>query len=163
MRFNNNFSVKNLFMNKELASVFPQFSKSDNYSDVRNNDWVERKMQAYLVKMLGGKMRQGDIILNGTKQEKMSEIMALIPIVQQLFNKLPSVFNGALSPTKKLWTPFISIDQIKENTSLRQKVSILQIVLDNFKYNPDFEQKTEKKTHGFYKAQKEWMKKVGLR
>ncbi len=163
MRYNNYFSVKDLFMNKNLSSVFPQFTKSDNYGDVRNNDWIENKMKTYLAKILGGRIRDGVIIVNGKFQEKKNQIIALVPIIKQLFNNLPSVFFNAKKATKRLLTPFISIDQIKENVSIQQKATILQIILDNFKYNPDFVNKNAKKPHGFYKAQKAWFKKVGLR
>lgn len=163
MQFNNKFSMKDLFMNKELKHLFPQFTKREELKNVYSFSWVDKKITNYLKAALNGRMRNGDIVVNGKYKEKFNEVKSLKEVLEGLFNNMPSITKNIRKNTK-LFTPFQSIDQLKQISSLRKKLQIMQIIFDNINYNPDFQSEnriTQSKDKVYLRKQQHWLKSVG--
>ena len=56
MQYNDKFGMRDLFMNKELKSLFPQFTQKDSTKNVFSFEWVEKKVAEYLKAVFNGRM-----------------------------------------------------------------------------------------------------------
>lgn len=164
MQFNNRFSMQDLFMNKELKNIFPQFTKKDGLKNVYSYEWVEKKVADYLKAVFNGRRSGDNIIIKGKFKQKFKEISAMKTLIEEMFNNIPAITKNIRKNTK-LITPFQCVDQLKQIKTPQQKIAVMQIVFDNLNYNPDFQSQnrfsSEVKSMSYYKRQEIWLKSVG--
>lgn len=164
MQFNDKFGMRDLFMNKELKGIFPQFSKKDKLQNVYSFEWIERKIADYLKSAFNGRKSGDSIVIQGKFKDKLKEIKALRSILESMFNNMPAMTKNIRKNTK-LITPFQSVDQLKNLTDERKKIMAMGIVLDNLNYNPEFKSQNRIASsimpNDFYKRQQIWMNSVG--
>ena len=163
MKYNNNYTIKDLFMNKELKGLFPQFTQKDSKKSLFSFEWIDKKVCQYIKSAFNGRMSNGEIVIKGKYKQRYNEIKAMKSLIEDMVNNIPSLTRNLRSGSK-LVTPFMSIDQLKQLTEPEDKIKVMQIVLDNIKYNPDF-QNTKRgysfiKDKYFFKQQEKWLSKV---
>lgn len=165
MRFNNKFTMQDLFMNKELKGIFPQFTKKDKLQNVYSFEWVDKKVAEYIKSVFNGRIVNGEIIIKGKHKERLRQIKAMQRLIEDLFNNMPAITKNIRKNTK-LITPFQCVDQLKNIKDPIKKIEVMQIVFDNLNYNPDFQSQnrfsSEFMTNNYYKRQSLWFKMVGL-
>lgn len=164
MQFNEKFGMKDLFMNKELKGLFPQFTRRDKLQNVYSFEWIEKKVAEYIKSVFGGRMSNGEIIIKGKFKEKFNAIKAMQGLMEDMFNNMPAITKNIRSNTK-LITPFQSIEQLKEIQSPEKKIAAMQIIFDNLNYNPNFKSqnrfRSEIMPNDYYRRQQMWLKMVG--
>ncbi len=164
MQFNEKFGMKDLFMNRELRGVFPQFTKKDRLQNVYSFEWVDKKVAEYLKNVFGGRKSGDSIVIPGKFKEKFKQIKAMKTMLEDMFNNMPAITKNIRHNTK-LITPFQSISQLKEIQTLEQKVAVMQIVLDNLNYNPNFKSQDRFRSgifpNDYYRRQDIWLNSVG--
>lgn len=164
MQFNDKFGMQDLFMNKELKGLFPQFTKQDKLQNVYSFEWVEKKVASYIRSVFNGKMQGGEIIINGKYKDKFKEISAMKQLIEDMFNNMPAITKNIRKNTR-LITPFQCIDQLKEMQDPKHKIMAMQIIFDNLNYNPDFQSQnrfsSQVMTNDYYKRQNIWLSAVG--
>ena len=79
MQFNDKFGMKDLFMNRELKGLFPQFSRKDKLQNVYSFEWIEKKIADYLKSAFNGRKSGDEIIIPGKFKDKFKEIKAIFP------------------------------------------------------------------------------------
>lgn len=165
MQFNDKFSMKDLFMNKQMKNLFPQFTKKDGLKNVYSFAWVEKKVAEYIKSVFGGKISGDEVVIPGKHKQRFREIKAMKGLIEDMFNNMPAITKNIRKDTR-LITPFQCMDQLKEITEPRQKIQVMQIIFDNLNYNPDFESenrfKTLSKNSNFSKKQEKWLREVGF-
>lgn len=163
MKYNNKITMKDIFMNEKLKGIFPQFSVKEARKKVLSDAFVRQKVLDYLKETLNGKVENNNLIVPGKFKDKFLEIVSLKNIVEEMFNNYEN-FSIGIKKDLKLYTPFQSISQIENITTAKQIKEILQIVLDNIAYNPDFQPLGANLTNTatFIKEQQKWLKKVCL-
>ncbi len=164
MQYNDKFGMQDLFMNKELKSIFPQFTRQDGLKNVYSFAWIDKKVEDYIKNTFGGRRVGDEIIINGKFKEKFKQIKGMQTLIEDMFNNIPAITKNILKNTK-LITPFQCIDQLKQIQDPMKKVQVMQIIFDNLNYNPDFQSenrfRSERKPFDYYKRQEMWLKKVG--
>ena len=90
MQFNDKFGMKDLFMNKELKGIIPQFSRKDKLQNVYSFEWVEKKVADYIKSVFGGRKSGDDIIIPGKYKEKFKEIKGMKQVIEDMFNNMPA-------------------------------------------------------------------------
>jgi len=164
VQFNDKFGLKDLFMNKELKGLFPQFKKKDRLQNVYSFEWIEKKIADYIKSAFNGRKSGDEIIIPGKFKDKFKEIKAMQTMLEDMFNNMPAITKNVRKNTK-LITPFQCVEQLKEIQDPRKKIQAMQIVLDNLNYNPDFQSqnrfRSEIMPHDYYRRQQIWMKTVG--
>ena len=138
MQFNDKFSIKDIFMDKELKGLFPQFNKKDKLKNVYSYEWIEDKIANYIKSVFNGRMSNGEIVIKGKFKQRFQEIKALQNVIEDMFNNLPAITKNIRNNTR-LITPFQCKEQLKGLKNPRQKIMAMQIVLDNLNYNPEFQ------------------------
>lgn len=164
MQFNEKFGMKDLFMNKELKGIFPQFNKKDRLQNVYSFQWVENKIAQYIKQVFNGYIRNGDVYVRGKYRQTYKEIKAMKQVLEDMFNNMPAITKNIRKNTK-LITPFQCVDQLKEIQDPKKKLMAMQIVFDNLNYNPDFQSQNRFSTLAtrtdYFKRQQIWMQAVG--
>jgi len=164
MQYNNKFSMKDLFMNKELKKLFPQFTKKDGLKNVYSFEWIDKKVEEYLRNAFNGRKQGDEIIIQGKFKERFKQIKDMQTMIEDLINNIPAITKNIRHNTR-LITPFQCIDQLKQITDPQKKVQVMQIVLENINYNPDFRSqnrfRSEIKSMSYYQRQDLWLKSVG--
>jgi len=163
MQFNDKFSMKDLFMNKELKGLFPQFSRKDKLQNVYSFEWVEKKVAEYIKSVFNGRMRNGEVIIPGKYKQRYKEICAMKSLIEDMFNNMPAITKNIRS-NSRLITPFKSVDQLKEINDPIKKMQVMQIIFDNLNYNPEFrsQDRFTSQVSGldFFKRQQIWLNSV---
>lgn len=163
MQFNDNFTMKDFFMNKELKGLFPQFTKKDGLKNVYSFEWVNNKVADYIKKVFGGRKSGEDIIIEGKHKERLKQIKAMKKLIEDMFNNIPAITKNIRYNTRVI-TPFKSIDQLKEITDPVKKIQIMQIIFDNLNYNPEFLSQDRfsscSRSLDFFKRQEIWLNSV---
>lgn len=164
MKFNNRFTMQDLFMNKELKGLFPQFTKKDKLQNVYSFEWVDKKVAEYIKSVFNGRIKNGEVIIKGKHKERYKQIKAMQGLIENLFNNMPAITKNIRKNTR-LVTPFQCVDQLKNIQDPVKKMEALQIVFDNLNYNPDFQSQNRFSNstifNSYYKQQTMWMKMVG--
>lgn len=164
MQFNDKFGMKDIFMNRELKGIFPQFSNEDKLKNVYNFEWIENKVAEYLKEVFNGRISNGEIIIPGKFKQKFKEIKAMKTMLEDMFNNMPAITKNVRRNTK-LITPFQCVEQLKEIQDPRKKIQAMQIVLDNLNYNPDFKSqdrfRSEIMPNDYFRRQQIWKDTVG--
>lgn len=164
MQYNDKFSMQDLFMNKELKKLFPQFTKKDGLKNVYSYEWIDKKVEEYLKNAFGGRKSGDEIIIKGKFKERFKQIKGMQTMIEDLFNNMPAITKNIRWNTK-LITPFQCVDQLKNITDPQKKIQAMQIVIENLTYNPDFQSqnrfRSEIKSLSYYQRQDLWLKSVG--
>ncbi len=164
MQYNDKFTMKDLFMNKELTSLFPQFTKQDRLQNVYSFEWVEKKVAEYIGSVFGGTYTNGELVIGGKFNERFKQISAMKGLIENMFNNMPAITKNIRKDTPVL-LPFQSVDQMKEISDPIDKLRVMQIVFDNLNYNPEFQSQDRFSNKNFndnyFKRQQMWLKSVG--
>ncbi len=162
-KYNRRFSMQDLFMNNELKNIFPQFTHRDKLQNVYNFEWVNNKVENYLLNALGGYKQNGNIVVYGKYKDQLNKVKNLQPFIETMFNNIPAITKNIRKNTK-LITPFQSIEQLKNMQDPLKKLQAMQIIFDNLNYNPDFETENrinKLQTKDYLKKQEKWLTSVG--
>lgn len=159
MQYNNKFTMKDLFMNKQLKGLFPQFTKKEGLKNVYSFAWIDKKVEDYLKNVFNGRKSGDEIIISGKFKQRYKQIKGLQGIIENMFNNMPALTKNIRKNTK-LITPFQCIDQLKSIDDTIKKIQVMEIVFNNIYYNDDF-QFNGYKDRGFEKRKEKWLKSVG--
>ena len=160
MQYNNQFTMQDLMQNRKLASVLPQFYKKGGLKKEYRFHWMQEKITKYLKGVLGGRVQNSVLVVKGNHREKLKEIKRLKAVLESLLNDIPSIAQNIQKNTRLL-LPIENLEQVRERKTVKEKLQILEWILENIKYNPDF-QINKKTTPLYLKEQKRWLKKVGI-
>lgn len=165
-KYNNQFGMRDLFMNPNLAGIFPQFSPNEKLQNVYSFAKTEKRIQDYLVSVFSGTVTEdGAIAINGKKHAVLNRIRTLKPLLESFMNDMPKVVK-ALRRNTPLYLPYATLKQIEDIKSTSGKVKAMQVVMDNFQYNEDFGALNSVKNESpstFEKNRRAWSNKVGRR
>lgn len=160
--YNNRFRMQDLFMNPKLASVIPQFDRSEPLRNVYSNAKTVDRVQKYLVGVLNAAVTgKRELTVNGKHKTVMSRVQRLQPVIENLFNGMPTVVKGLRANTR-LYTPFASIGELENIKGFPKRLSVIKAVMDNIMYNPDFQSKGNA-SPAYIRRQELWKKKVGYK
>lgn len=161
--WNNNFTLSDLMMNPKMKGVFPQFGKSQPVLQVYSFAEQTRQVKEHLRGLLKAtKASSGELRVKGTQSEVMTRVNAAKATIEQLFNSMPSISKNLRSGAK-LYMPFATHEQVHNLTDFDAKLTALQAVVDNIKYNPDYANRSQvRQTAAFGSEQKKWQEKVGM-
>lgn len=164
MQYNDKFTMKDFFQNKELKNIFPQFTKKDSQKNVFSYEWVEKKVSDYLKRVFNGRKSGEDIIIKGKHKERLKQIKAMKTLIEDMFNNI-SVITKNIRYNTRLFTPFQSIEQLKEIDDPLKKIAVMEVIFDNLNYNPEclsFNRfRSDIMPNNFYRRQQIWFQKVG--
>lgn len=160
MQYSNKITMQELFQNRKLANILPQFYKRDGLKNVYSFQWVEEKITSYLKGVLRAKIVGEELIVRGKHREKIKEIRRLKTVIESMFNTMPSITKNIRKNTRLL-LPIESVEEFKQVKTMEGKLQVMEWILENIKYNPNFQTK-QKSTPLYIKEQKRWMKKVGI-
>lgn len=160
MQYSNKFTMQDLFQNRKLANILPQFYKRDGLKNVYSFQWVEEKVKSYVKSVLRAKIVGEELIVRGKHREKIKEIRRLKTVIESMFNAMPSITKNIRRNTRLL-LPIESVEEFKQVKTMEGKLQVMEWIVENIKYNPEFQTK-QKSTSLYIKEQKRWMKKVGI-
>ena len=160
MQYNNKFTMQDLFMNKKLEKVLPQFKSKREAKKVNSARWVEEKVKSYIQSVLGGVFVDDTLIIKGKHAKKLKEIERLQIVLIRMFYNIEHIAQG-VQKNIPLLLPIDSLEAISKRRATSRKLQLMEWVLENIEYNPDFENNI-KKTPLHVKEQEWWLKKVGL-
>lgn len=152
--------MQELFQNRKLANVFPQLYKRDGLKNVYSFKWVEEKVKSYVKSVFRAKVVGEELIIRGKHRDRLKEIKRLKTVIESMFNTMPSITKNIRKNTRLL-LPIESVEELKQVKTMEEKLQVMEWILENIKYNPNFQTK-QKSTPLYIKEQKRWMKKVGL-
>lgn len=163
--YNNRISMKDLFQNNELSNILPQF-KDEDLKNVQSFDWVNDKVKEYIKNALNAKIDGDEIIVNGKKSNVLQSLQRMKYTLEAFFNAMPSIVKNIRKDTK-LYLPYSNLAQIKSLKDEKQKIFLLNSILDNVNYNPDFRSLDDRNIDiynsgvSFEKRQAQWAEIVG--
>lgn len=160
MQYNNKITMQDLFQNRKLANVLPQFYKRDGLKNVYSFKWVEEKIKRYIKGIYRAREVEDMLVMRGKKREKIKEIKQLKGVLESFFNNIPSITKNIRKKTR-LVLPIGSVEEIKQIKSIKGKLQIVEWILENVQYNAEFATK-QKRTPLQIKAESKWKKKVGI-
>ena len=162
--FNNRITMKELFQNKEMADILPQFEDKD-LKNVQSFDWVNDKVKEYIKNALNAEIDGEEIVVRGKKSNVLQSLQRMKYTLEAFFNAMPSIVKNIRKNTK-LYLPY-NLAQIKDLRTDEQKIRFLNSVLDNVNYNPDFRSLDDRNIDiynsgvSFEKRQAQWAEIVG--
>lgn len=163
--YNDRISMKDLFQNKELSNILPQF-KDEDLKNVQSFDWVNDKVKQYIKNALNAEIEGEEIIVKGKKSNVLQSLQRMKYTLEAFFNAMPSIVKNIRKNTK-LYLPYSNLAQIKGLRTDEQKIRFLNSVLDNVNYNPDFRSLDDRNIDiynsgvPFEKRQAQWAEIVG--
>lgn len=163
--YNDRISMKDLFQNKELSNILPQF-KDEDLKNVQSFDWVNDKVKEYIKNALNAEIDGEEIIVKGKKSNVLQSLQRMKYTLEAFFNAMPSIVKNIRKNTK-LYLPYSNLAQIKGLRTDEQKIRFLNSVLDNVNYNPDFRSLDDRNIDiynsgvPFEKRQAQWAEIVG--
>ncbi len=163
--YNDRISMKDLFQNKELSNILPQF-KDEDLKNVQSFDWVNDKVKQYIQNALNAEIEGEEIIVKGKKSNVLQSLQRMKYTLEAFFNAMPSIVKNIRKNTK-LYLPYSNLAQIKGLRTDEQKIKFLNSVLDNVNYNPDFRSLDDRNIDiynsgvPFEKRQAQWAEIVG--
>lgn len=160
MQYSNKITMQELFQNRKLANILPQFYKRDGLKNVYSYKWVEEKVKSYVKSVLRAKIVGEELIVRGKHRDRLKEIKRLKTVIESMFNTMPSITKNIRKNTRLL-LPIESVEEFKQVKTMEGKLQVMEWILENIKYNPNFQTKN-KITPLYIKEQKRWMKKVGI-
>jgi hypothetical protein len=165
MTYNNIFKMRDLFANPALAKVFPQFERGANLQNVYSFAQTERRVLEYLKNVFNGAITgEGKLTVKGKHKDVLRRLTQLQGAIEELFNSMPSVVKNLRNNTK-LYLPYATLSQIGSLNTPYKKYMAMRAVLDNIRYNPDFNSQSSIKNPSaqYMKQQNAWKKKVGFK
>lgn len=166
MRYSNRLRMQDLFMNPELAGVFPQFERGEKLQNVYSHAEVERKVAQYLAGALNGSITgDGEITVNGKQKDVLARVRQLQGLIEGFFNDMPRVVAG-LRRNVPLYLPYATAKQLERLKTTGDKIKAMQAVMDNFQYNTDLgalNSIKHERADTFAQNKREWEAKVGYR
>ena len=112
MRFFEKLSMKDLFYNKDLEGIIPQFEMCERLQNVRSFDWIEDKIKNYIKMVFSGQFEGDALIIKGKHKTILRAVQGLKITLEALYDNLPKIIKGLRKDTK-LFLPFQSIEQVK--------------------------------------------------
>lgn len=164
--YNNQFGLRDLFMNPTLEGIFPQFDRNENLQNVYSFAKTEERVKKYLINVLrASETEDGELAVRGKHYMILRRIQQLAPLIEGLFNDMPKIAK-ALRANTKLYLPYATIKQMADIRGRAAKQQALKLVLDNFQYNADFGALNSIKNQSpamFARGKREWEMKVNYR
>lgn len=164
--YNNQFGMRDLFMNPKLSNVFPQFDRNTVNGGTLTDTDIESKVKSYLVAALNATVTgQNELTVNGTYDAVLRRVQRLQALIEGIFNNIPTVMQSMQKNTR-LYLPYATLQQIADVKSIDGKSKAMQAVIDNLQYNGDFNALNSvkyEKTEEFRRNQRAWEKRVGYR
>ena len=163
--YNNRISMKDLFQNNELTNILPQF-KDEDLKNVQSFDWMNDKVKEYIKNALNAEIDGEEIIVKGKKSNVIQSLQRMKYTLEAFFNAMPSIVKNIRKDTK-LYLPYSNLAQIKSLKDEKQKIFLLNSILDNVNYNPDFRSLDDRNIDiynsgvPFEKRQAQWAEIVG--
>lgn len=165
MQYNDRLTMKELFQNRELESILPQFTQREKLQNVYSIESIVTKIEQYIRRAFNGKYEEGKIIIRGNAKRRMQDIQNLKTILEAMYNNMPSIASN-LRQNKRIITPFLSAKQLKEYRTTSDKLEATKIIFENILYNPNlqsrYRQKKQMADRVYQQKQAAWMKKVGF-
>ncbi len=166
MRYNNRLRMQDLFMNPELAGVFPQFRHGKKLQNIYSYAEVEKCVAEYLANALNGTITgDGEITVRGKQKEVLARVRQLQALIEGFFNNMPNVVAG-LKRNVSLYLPYATLKQLGSLQTTEDKIKAMQAVMDNFQYNTDLctlNSVKHERTDIFAQNKRKWEAKVGYR
>ena len=166
MNYNTRFRMKDLLMNPNLENVFPQFDRSAPLKNTYSFAEVERRVLEYLKNALNGTIKGKDeLVVKGKHPTIMRRVRELQPLIESLFDNMPSVAKNLRGNTR-LYTTFASLDELENIKGYQKKLAALKTLVDNINYNPDFNSQNSIPSQArasYLKRQDAWKKRVGYK
>lgn len=162
--YNDRTSMKDLFQNKELSNILPQF-KDEDLKNVQSFDWVNDKVKEYIKNALSAEIDGEEMVVKGKKSKILQSLQRMKYTLEAFFNAMPSIVKNIRKNTK-LYLPY-NLAQIKGLRTDEQKILLLNNILDNVNYNPDFRSLDDRNIDiynsgvSFEKRQAQWTEIVG--
>ena len=164
--YNRNIHIRDLFMNAQLANVFPQFDAGEKLQNVYSQAKTEERVKKYLVAALNGKITpERDIAVNGKQAAVLARVRTLQAIIESFINNTPKIVQ-ALRKNTPLYLPYATLKQLENTKSTAAKIKAMRAVMDNFQYNSDMNALNSvknEKPEQFAKNKRAWERKVGYR
>ena len=132
--YNNRISMKDLFQNKELSNILPQF-KDEDLKNVQSFDWVNDKIKEYIKNALNAEIDGDEIIVNGKKSNVLQSLQRMKYTLEAFFNAMPSIVKNIRKDTK-LYLPYSNLAQIKSLKDEKQKIFLLNSILKKYDLYP---------------------------
>lgn len=165
MQYNDRLTMKELFQNRELASVLPQFTQKEKLQNVYSIESIVTKIKQYIRRAFNGRYDEGKIIIKGDAKRRMQDIQNLKTILEAMYNNMPSIASN-LRQNKRVVTPFMTAKQLKEYRTTSDKLEATKIIFENILYNPNMQSRYKQKKQAldrvYQQKQAEWMRKVGF-
>lgn len=163
MQYNDRLTMKELFQNRELAGILPQFTQREKLQNVYSIESIVTKIEQYIRRAFNGKLEEGKIIIKGNTKRRIQDMQNLKTILEAMYNNMPSIASN-LRQNKRMITPFMSSKQLKECRSTSDKLEATKIIFENILYNPNlqsrYRQKKQATDRVYLQKQAQWMKKV---
>ena len=162
--YNNRIRTRDVFMNAQLAGVFPQFEPDERLQNAYSFAKTEERVKKYLVAALNGKITpDGDIAVNGKQAAVLARVRTLQAIIESFINNTPKIVQ-ALRKNTPLYLPYATLKQLETTKSTAAKIKAMRAVMDNFQYNSDMNALNSvknEKPEQFAKNKRAWERKVG--
>lgn len=157
--------MKELFQNRELAGVLPQFTQREKLQNVYSIESIVTKIRQYIRRAFHGKYEEGKIIIKGNAKRRMQDIHNLKVILEAMYNNMPSIASN-LRKNSRVITPFMNSKQLKEYRTTSEKLEATKIIFENILYNPNMQSRYRQKKQAidrvYLQKQAQWMHKVGF-
>lgn len=164
MQYNDRLTMKELFQNRELAGILPQFTQREKLQNVYSIESIVTKIEQYIRRAFNGKLEERKIIIKGSAERRLKDIQNLKTILEAMYNNMPSIASN-LRQNRRVITPFMSSKQLKEYRTTSDKLEATKIIFENIVYNPNlqsrYRQKKQAMDRVYLQKQAQWMQKVG--
>ena len=169
-QFNKHLTMDALFRNPQLKHVLPQFPRNQALRNVYSFAEITRRVKVYLRGTLGGRNdpETEGLLVRGKHSAVLKQVEQLAVMLEQFFSAVPQVVKNIRQGTP-LYTPYSSVAEIKGmkgKAGLPRKTELMQCVLDNINYNPEFNSLnsvTKYPPRTFDTEQLAWLRKVGYK
>ena len=160
------FTLGYLIRNPAMSKVLPQFGGSP-LRNVYSYRETEQRVRNYLAGMLRTITSDDDgLVVRGKHQTVLRQIEGMKGQIETLFNAMPKVAQHMRVGTK-LYLPYATLNQISEIRGVSRKQRLLQQIVDNLTFNPDFNNAPPSASNWtpmfFSILQDDWMKRVGYK
>jgi len=165
---NNNFTLADLFMDKKMRGVFPQFGDGGSVQQVYSFAEQVRQVKEHIRGLLKArKAENGDLEVSGNHSQVMAQVNTAKAVMEKLFNSMPSISKNLRAGTK-LYMGASTKEQMRETKDFDGKINLLNDVLDNITFNENFRTTVgaiQKNLQGknFHEEQRKWKQKVNWR
>lgn len=141
MQYTNNIRFNQLFRNAKLARVVPQFPKNQPLQNIYSFSEITSRIRKYLLAVLGGRNENGTILVKGNHAKILPQVEQLKPLLVQFFEQMPALVKNLRRDTRIYiqYGTATQIENIRTKQYTKQKIDLMQDILDNLQYNPDLQ------------------------